>query len=462
MKERIATLANTLWSPAAAAVRSSPALTGFLSLTAMTNAAVLVVNLGSGVVQARALGPEGRGELTVAMLWPSLIAGVGGLGLSDSVAYHTATEGTRPSRVLATALAIGVPQILALVLIGWITLPIVLHGRPPQVLSDTRFYLWFLPLYALTFYPLGYLQGRLAMGSFNAMLLCTSLVSTVVLVVLWIWHQLTVQSALAASLASYAVTAALCFVILLGRRDLSWRANPSLVRPLLWFGARRQIGNIAVTVLQQRLDLIVLSVVVSAGALGTYAVASSAGMVAFTFPMAASFVLYPAFARQTAATLPLAMARFLLVAGLFTAVGCPLLLVLLPLAVPYVFGPAFQSAQPLTILLAAGYLIRGWNFMLAAVISGSGRPFTSGIGQTVEFAALATLLALLTPPFGLTGAATAMFLAAATSFICLLGSGLFITKLTPIRLAALWARQIRAWRHQSVADDAIGPGAIDQ
>lgn len=461
MKVPITTIAPTLWRAAAVALRSSPTLTGSLSLTALTNVTVLVLNLGSGVVQARALGPEGRGELTIAMLWPSLIAGIGGLGLYEAVAYHTATEGSRRSRVLATALAIGVPQTLALALIGWSILPIVLQGKPPQILSETRFYLWFLPLVPLTLYPQGYLQGRLAMGWFNATVLCTSAASTALLAALWISHQLTVHSALAAWLASWAIAVALCFVILLKRRDLSWRPNPRLVRPLLWFGVRRQVGTVALLVLQQRLDLIVLSLVVPAAALGTYAVASSAAMVASTFPLAASFVLYPAFARQTAASLPAAMSMFLLTAVLLTSVVGPVLLVFLPLAVPYVFGPAFESARPLTALLTLGYLTRGWNIMLAAVISGSGRPFTASLGQAVEFTALAALLAILIPRFGMTGAPTAVLLAAAASFICLLGFALFITRLTPLGLAALWTRQIRSWRQLYAADRLTGPGAVD-
>lgn len=450
MKGRITTLPKALWRSGSAAIQSRSAITGFLSLTVLTNVVALTVNLGSGIIQARALGPQGRGELTVTMLWPTLIAAVGGLGLSESVAYYTATDKSRRSTVLATCFAIGVPQTLGLVLIGWSILRIVLAGNP-QLLSETRFYLWVVPLSLLTRYIQGYLQGRLAMGWFNLTFLCTNVVSTALLAVLWFSHHLTVHSALAAALASWAITGGLCLVSLVGRRDLTWRPNPRLGRPLLWFGMRQQAGTIALTVVQQRLDLIVLSVVVSTAALGTYAVASSAGMVASTFPIAASFVLYPVFARQRSATLPVAVSRFLLVGGLITCVAGPVLLLLIPFAVPYVYGSAFKSARALTALLALGYLIRGWNIMLGSVISGSGRPFTASIGQTVELTALGVLLAILTPRFGMAGAATAMILAASMSFICLLGSVHFFTKLTPTRLAALWARDIRAW-HRSWAD----------
>lgn len=461
MRPQIRTLPATLWRPAAAAVRSSPRLAGFLSLTALTNVTILVLNLGGGIVQARGLGPEGRGELTIAMLWPGLIAGLGGLGLAESVAYHTARESSGRSRVLATALAIGVPQTLALLLIGWNLLPIVLHGKPPQILSQTRFYLWFLPLVPLTLYPQAYLQGRLAMGSFNALLLCTSAVSTALLAVLWVAHALTVQSALVAWLASWAISVALSFGILFRRRDWGWRANPRLVRPLLWFGVRRQVGHLAVLVLQQRLDLIVLSVVLPAAALGTYAVATSAGTVASTFPLAASYVLYPAFARQTAAELPFAMARLLLTGGLLTLAAGPPLLLLPPLALPYVYGHAFASARLLAAVLGLGYFVRGWNGLLAAVIAASGRPFTATIGQIVEFAAFVPMLAILIPRFGMTGGATAVLLGAATSLVCLLVSALIITRLTPRRLAVLWAHQIRSWRQLSVAGRVTGPGGLE-
>lgn len=461
MREQIGALVNRLWRPAVAALGISPRLTGALSLTVVTYGALLIVNAGSGIVLARGLGPEGRGDITVATLWPGLIVGIGALGIPGSVAYYAAQDKTRPSRVLATALAMAVPLTLVLVLIGWFALPLILHGKPPQVLSHARFYLWYLPLFPLALYAQSYLQGKLAMGWFNASALCYSVVWTLVLVTLWASHQLTVQAALTASLGAWAVTAGLSLAGAFWKQDAGWRPDPALVRPLLWFGLRKQIGNIASVVVQQRLDLLLLSLFVSTRELGTYAVAGSAAVVAAFLPTAASNVLYPVFARQTSTTLPLAMSRFLLAGGLFTLVTGPILLFLIPFAVPYVYGPAFLSSRPLAALLAVGYLIRGWNSMLTAALSGSGRPFTASIGQAVEVVALAPLLAILIPPLGLTGAGTAVPFAAAAAFIYLLIFSLYTAKLTPNRLAVLWMRQIRAWRDHSPVDPAMRTGHTD-
>lgn len=461
MRKRAGALVNRLWRPAAAALGISPTLTGALSLTLLTNMTLLVVSVGSGIVLARGLGPEGRGEVTVAMLWPALIVGVGALGIPGSVAYYTARDKTRPSRVLATALTIAIPLTLALVLVGWFVLPLILHGKSPQVLSQTRFYLWYVPLFPLVFYAQSYLQGRLAMGWFNASALCNSVVWTVLLAALWASHHLTVHAALAAALAGWAVCAGLSLTGAFTRRGTSWKPDPALVRPLVWFGVRKQVGNIASVVVQQRLDLLLLSVFVSTGALGTYAVAGSAAAVAATLPAAATNVIYPVFARQTGATLPFAMSRFLLAAGLFTLVTGPILVLVIPFAVPYVYGPAFQAARPLAALLVLGYLVRGWNSMLTAAISGSGRPFTASIGQAVEVVALAALLAVLVPRLGLTGGGIAVPLGAAAAFVYLLASALFVAKLTPTRLAILWARQLRSWRGHTAADVAIRSGRVD-
>lgn len=437
---------NTLGRIANLGLEGTPGLVGLVSGTALTSVAILLVNLGSGVAQARGLGPEGRGDLAVAMLWPTLIAGVGGLGIQEAVAYRTSLVQCGRSPVLATALMIGVGQTLLLALLGWLLLPVVLHGKPPQLLDDTRFYLWTLPLFPLTLYPTAFFQGRLALKSFNLARFCVNAASTAPLLALWILHAMTVRAALSASLAAMAATALLCLGILLRRRDVEWRPTPHLGPWLLWFGSRLHIGNVA-TILTQRLDLLVLSLLVPTASVGTYAVATSAGMVASLLPTAASLVLYPAFARQTRAALPAALARFLLAGILLTLIAGPMLAGLLPVAVPVIFGQGFRGAVPLTTILSLGYLVRGWNLMLCSVVRGAARPFTASICQAVELAVLAGLLLVFVPRFGTIGAAAAVLVGAALSLLSLMTAAFVSTRLSVRELFGLWMVDVRRLRH---------------
>src|ERR1700693_1971618 len=44
--------------------------------------------LVSGILAARLLNVQGRGDLAIAMLFPSLVALIGEIGISQGIAYH--------------------------------------------------------------------------------------------------------------------------------------------------------------------------------------------------------------------------------------------------------------------------------------------------------------------------------------------------------------------------------------
>lgn len=422
-----------------------------LSLTGLTSGMILLVNTGSGVAQARGLGPVGRGNLALAMLWPSLIVGLGDLGLREAIAYRTARDAGTHSHVLSTTLVIGAGQAILLAVIGREILPIVLRGRPPAVLSEATYYLWLVPLYPLVLYPLAFLQGKLRMGAFNALTLWNNASSTAILLVLWVSGHMTVHAALTASLISYAAVVPVAAIVLLVRRDWAFRPDLKLVRPLLWFGARQQLGGAATLAIQLRVDMLVLSLVVSPALLGTYAVAASAGSVAAVLPMAAAFVLYPAFARRDASLLPGPLARVIASGGLLTLVAGPLLVVGLAIAVPVVFGSTFSGAGQLALLLSVAYLVRGWNVLLAALIRGLGKPLTASVGQAIELVILGVLLLTMARRFGATGAAVAVLLGAGTSFACLLAAAFVVGNVSLELIVDSAVSELRWWRKAATA-----------
>ncbi len=47
-------------------------------------------NLATGILAARLLLPDGRGELALLVLWPILIADLGSMGVNTAVAYRSA------------------------------------------------------------------------------------------------------------------------------------------------------------------------------------------------------------------------------------------------------------------------------------------------------------------------------------------------------------------------------------
>src|SRR6185503_3716835 len=77
--------------------------------TAAGSGALAVAGLWSGMLAARLLGVEGRGELAAAQAWPLFLANLGGSGLPETVAYFVARHPSRARATLATGLALAVP-----------------------------------------------------------------------------------------------------------------------------------------------------------------------------------------------------------------------------------------------------------------------------------------------------------------------------------------------------------------
>ncbi len=427
-------------------------LASWVSGTAATSVLILLFNLGGSVVVARGLGPEGRGSLAVAMLWPILIAGFGGLGVQEAVSYFSVVEPEKKSPTLATALWIGAAQSALLIVIGYSVLPFILQGKPGAVLAETDFYLWILPLYPLTLYPIALFQGRLALRAFNLTRLSVHALYTGLLIVLWIGHHLTVHTALAASMLATAGTFLLCIVILAARGYWTWRPSWRLVQPILWFGARLHIGDVAGLV-TLRADLLALSLLVSASVLGNYVIATATGLIAGILPTAASMVLYPVFSRQDPARLPLSLSRFLLAGGIVSILLSPLLL-LLPLCVTYVYGSGFREAQALAWVLVPAYAIRGWTLMLTSILRGLGRPLQASLCQGAELASLVALLFVLIPGLGAMGAALAVLGGAAMALAVTIAAASRTARLTPANAVRLWSSDLRHLR-LALADGAV-------
>ena len=69
----------------------------------ITDASIMVATMISSLVGARALGPAGRGDLLIVVLWPPVIAMFAGLGLPTAYRYWMAKEPERVSRLFSNA-----------------------------------------------------------------------------------------------------------------------------------------------------------------------------------------------------------------------------------------------------------------------------------------------------------------------------------------------------------------------
>ena len=423
-----------------------------LQLTIMTSLLMLLATIASGVVLARALGPSGRGILTAAMLFGPLLANVGGLGIADALIYQSGRSRGARSPALMTALGIGAAQSLVLVLAGLVIVPALLGGPSNPALYPSLAYLAIIPLYPLNLYPMAVLQGRLRLVEFNLIRASVPILYAASLVLLWQFGAVSVGAALAAS--------AICTVVANGLalsaavKFSSGRASLPVARELLGFGLRAHAGNLA-TILGAQLDLLMLTAMVPSRDLGFYAVATSAAMTGSLIPAAASMVLFPTFASQSDAAVPRSLARFLLWGLGGALLLTPVLVMVVPWAVVPVYGTAFKAAGPISLILVPGYVLRGSNQMLVAILRGSGAPMRASAGQVAGLVVLAALLPIGISVRGAEGAALAVTVAAGAAFVWLLTTAVRSSRLAPKDAIAVWRSDLSSikravWRSATI------------
>lgn len=131
-------------------------------LALLGTAATQAANLATAMIAARALLPEGRGDLALIVLWPMLAAQVASVSLSEALLVLTASGRGDSRRLFATGLwlTLALAAVAAAVAGLWLA-PATLAARPEEVQAAGRLCLWLVPATLLSTLILDSLRGRL-------------------------------------------------------------------------------------------------------------------------------------------------------------------------------------------------------------------------------------------------------------------------------------------------------------
>jgi len=80
---------------------------------------ILLLGACTGVMSARLLGPQGRGELAAAILWPSTLLTLGSMGLNQSIVFHTGRRLFPASEIWTSGIFLAAIQSACVLLPAW-------------------------------------------------------------------------------------------------------------------------------------------------------------------------------------------------------------------------------------------------------------------------------------------------------------------------------------------------------
>ncbi|OGS13611.1 MAG: hypothetical protein A2234_04720, partial [Elusimicrobia bacterium RIFOXYA2_FULL_58_8] len=372
------------------------------------NVLIFGISLVSGVIIARGLGPQGKGVYAIVFLFPSIIAGLGSLGLNYSGMYFLnknifpKTEITGNTVLYAlfggtvlTLLIMSFSGAISARFLGGENSACVIAAAPlvPLLLLAENIYHFFLASREIKNISL-----------YNAI---RNLSYLLIAAGFYFLSSLSVLKALLAQAA--ALSAAIFFGLYTLRRHgifsgISWQWP--VFRQMLGFGLRQHIGT-AAQFLNYRADMLIAAALLRPYDIGIFSVAVGIAELLWYIANSAAQILYAKTtgSRGTAAdnfTPEVARHVFfltLLAAAALGAAAKPLIGLL--------FGPSFLPAAGILNFLLPGTVCLGLSKVIGSDISARGFPQYNSTASALSFAVSITLNVLLIPAYGLYGAAAA-------------------------------------------------------
>ncbi len=377
-----------------------------ISVSVATTGLIQAANIATGLIAARLLLPEGRGELAVVMLWPGLLAELGALGLYDALLYRSATAAAQPRRIFATMLWLGLALSLALIGIGTIAVPLALINDPEPLQNVALAYMCaFLPVYFAALYIGAMFQGHLDMVTWNIVRVMVPLGYLLAILAMWADGRAEVGGFAVAYIIGHVLCILIGLALLAKRGWLGIVPDLTLARGLLTYGIKVHVGDI-MGALRQRLDQALVALLLPNVDLGHYVVALTVANGPLILVFTIANVAFPKISQQTTHDGKLVVfGRYLRVClGLSIAAAISLGIVSYWL-VPLLFGEPFRPSVPIAWVLMLGMVPFAAKSMLGDALKAWDRSLAISHAEIVGLATAIVALAILLPTFGIIGAA---------------------------------------------------------
>lgn len=373
-----------------------------------------------GLVSARALGPAGKGQVTAVISWAQVLTFVFLLGLPSALSVRVAES---PSKALGTAIG---NTLLYVAVMGTTVAAAAMILLPPMLRSlgsGTDL----LVRWAIVGGVIGIatdLLGRVWLALHNHRRysfyrLSLPAMSAAIVIPLWLAGALTPGWMVAIYVGGTILAATIVAA------GLPWRAariSRSALAEDLRFGLKTWFAS-TLGIVNLRLDLLLMSVFLSATEVGLYGLANNLMIPLTVVSGAAALVLLPKVAREQCPegfSLAAHQVRRIrkearrnlvlaLAIGIAVAAATPFVIGLL-------LGESYRGSVLLVHILIPGYVARAYLGVIVAGAIGMRRAWLGTVAEGAAIILTAALLPILLPRFGAEGAAvtsTAAYIVAA-------------------------------------------------
>jgi O-antigen/teichoic acid export membrane protein len=393
------------------AIGHTPAVFGFVRnvrVTIAANGSLSLLGFVTGILVARLLGPQGRGELAAIQTWSALIATLGMLGMPEAVVYFAAREPARAGTYTASAVTLALLGSAPLLLAAYVAMPLLLASQSAYTVGAARWYMLIVLAHIAGGIPHTTLRAIGEFRAWNAVRFVPVAVWMATLA-LASWLKLFAAPAVAMlNLALHSVVAVPVVLLFVWPRIAPPRVPELHVwRAMLGYGLPSSLSGVP-QLLNLKLDQMLMAALLPPALLGLYAVAVVWSFALTPFLSAVSVVLFPhlaSIADRDAQIRTLLRVTKLGASGAFVMAAA--LIAVTPLGLPLVFGSDFAPAVPAAVMLVFAAAVLSFNQVLEEGLRGLGDPTSVMWSELGGLAATVVALLLLLRPLGIMGAALA-------------------------------------------------------
>lgn len=368
---------------------------------------VLVINMLTGVLTARYLGPFGRGEQTAMVIWSQFLAFSMAFGIPSALIFNIKKVTANAPQLYVTSLRMGVAFGVLAMGVGIVLLPIWLKSFSEPVILFAQCSMVLCPFFVVSQINNAAMQVRGEYKQYNKQRylapLCT-LTGLALLIVTGTMNAYT--SALAYLLPSIPFILGTTIRLLKAYRPVKsdgWLSYRKLISYGMGSYGNDLMGNVSYYV-----DQIIIAGMLNAKHLGLYAVAVSLSRMVNIFSTSIIAVLFPkasGLEKEHAVALTFRVFR---ISTFIALLASACLMLIAPYVFHILYGPEFKEALGVFRLLLLEVSIGGGTMVLAQVFMAMGKPKIVTLLQALGLLLVIPLLMVLVPKFGLIGAGIAM------------------------------------------------------
>lgn len=414
------------------------------AITWTTEALCLFIGIGSSIVLARVLGPEGKGIYALATLLPSLIVTFGNLGIGSGTVYYVARGDFRWQTILGNNVLLSLGTSVIGILAGLVIVFFFREGIFPGVaVGYLVLAMAFVPAEMFFSHMRYVLLGAQRIKEFNYIQIAQSAFFLGFLAIALLGLRAGVTGAIVAGLITWLIIDIIIFRLAKTvSAGIDMKPDTAYIKRVVTYGIQAHLSNI-LGFLNYRVDMFLVNAFLGPAAVGLYTVGVGLVEKLWMLSFAASTVLFPRVAAETEEKkrkefTPL-VARTVLWS---TAVGALILALVSRWVVVLLYSEAFLPAASALQALLMGIIALSAGRVLANDIAGRGLPRLNIYTGAVAVLTNVAMNILWIPKLGIVGAAWASTVSYTVLF---LGSLFFYCRLSGNRWTVVVLPQQEDW-----------------